>query len=429
METKTTTSFTLSVVAIALAASIGARGASITFNQLDWVSDTGGYTAFNSEWGYARLNFSDADAALFQHGINGYTGFLNVYTEVPGGGDNWAIRNVPIGFQTPQQLAAREGDGFHFNLGIARGSMSLTSLNYRISVDPAPVTTLRGAGSYPQTAPVTKQEMLLGGVGSDDPLDPFDAGGTGQGIPNDAWNYDAFGSADFFNPPPSQRAITGWGTIQPVLIPDRDVPSVDERRNHCSPGSVTRGIHALGRLNPTMNLTDDVGTTQSELSREMGTTEANGTPSIRRMVEGKNRYQQDRGLHIRTRTTRNPVDVANTLGDRGVAEMIVSWGRDRNGQSLGAHAMFVAEVEQTYDANNNLTGYRVRCIDDPRQGDNTAGNRSTWYTFRPDGTMVGGPGTGARLMGFMTETFLPTPGAAVLMSLAGFTAFRRRRSA
>ncbi len=430
MTTLTKTAPLAAALLAALAGSGVCHAATVSFSQYDWVSDSGGYTAFNSEWGYAKMSFTQADAALFQHTDHGYRGYLNVYTEAPGGGQNWAVKNVPIGFQTPADLEAREGDGFEFNLGIQRGSQALTSLGYRVSIDPVPATSAaRGIGPFPTYAGVSKQEVLLGGVGSDDPLDPFDAGGTGQAEPATATNYDANTSGDFFNPPPATRAIIGWGTSSSSLVPDRNVPEVDERRNHCAPGSVTRGIHALRQLNPGMNLTDDVATTQGALAANMGTTERNGTSSINRMVNGKNQYQQDRGLNIQTRVTRNPGDVADTLGRNGVAEMIVNWGTNDRGERMGAHAVYVAEVEREYDANNNLTGYRVRAIDDPRQGDNTAANRSRWYSFRPDGTMIGGPGNGGRLMGFMTETYLPAPGVGSALAFAGLFAARRRRPA
>jgi hypothetical protein len=354
---------------------------------------------------------------------------VNVFTELPGGGENWAVKNVPIRFSSAEELDEREGDGFHFNLGIDRGSMALTSLNYRISVEASPLTTARGGMGPFLSAPVTKQERLVGGEISFDEMGSW-TGGSGQAEPSIAQNYDAEASANFFDPLPGGRAVT-YGSVQSLLLRDRDVVAVDERRNHCAPGAVTRGLHALKRMNPSMPLTDNVAQTQAALAAAMMTTEEEGTSvrPVNKLLEGKNAYVAANRLQVTSSLTMSPGIAADALSRGGVAEIGVFWGKNARGESMGGHRAFVAEIEQTFDANMRLTGYRVRVIDDPRQGDMMAGNTSYWLTFRPDGSLVG-YGAMARLNNFLVENYIvPTPGPAALIAAAGFIAARRRRAA
>lgn len=430
MKTRTNTSLT---VASMLALAAASHAATISFNQYDWLADGGGYTAFNSEWGYASMNWSSSDASMFAHDAEGYYGYVNVVTEVPGGcGTNWAVKNVPMRFASPFDLAQRTGDGFHFNLGIARGTLALSSLGYNVTVSATPATEVmdRGTG-FAGVGPVAKQEILVGGVGSEsgDPDGPY-SGGTGQAAPSLAQNYDGQGEGYF--PLSSEERGQGQGAGGKSIsskVKDADVAKVNEKKNHCSPGSVTRGIHALKTLNPAMPLTDDVATTQSSLATKMGTTEEGGTSSIQKMVDGKNSYVNDKNLGITTNRTSDPCAAYDTIANGGVAEMIVSWGKNGENKSMGAHAVFVAEIEKTFNADGTLKSWRARVIDDPKQDGVAAENRSYWLSFGSDNALKG-YGTGAKLMGFMTETYaVPTPGTGALLTLAGLIAARRRRDA
>lgn len=429
MKTRTNLSMTAASI---LALACGAGAASISFNQYDWLANGGGYTAFNSEWGYAGLNWSASDASMFSQDADGYYGFVNVYTETPGSGAaNWAVKNVPVRFTNPADLEGRVGDGFTFNLGISRGSAALSSLGYNVSVSATPATevTDRGTG-FSSIGPVSKQEILVGGVGSEpgDPDGPF-SGGTGQAAPWIAQNYDGEGDSSFFIGSSERGAGQGPGgkSIQ-SKVKDADVVKVNEKDQFCSPGSVTRGIHALKKLNPTMTLTDNVATTVATLGANMGTVEGQGTASIANMVTGKNAYVTANNLGIQTNRTTDPCAVYDVISAGGVAEMIVSWGKNGEGKSLGAHAVFVAEIEKTFGANGVLKSWRARVIDDPKQDGVAAENRSYWLSFGADNSLKN-QGTGARLMGFMTETFVPTPGAGGLLVLAGLISARRRRAA
>lgn len=417
--------FTNVLAGLSITVLVNAAGAAaINFQQYDWLSDTGGYTAFNSEWGYAALHWTASDASMFSVDSEGYYGFVNVYTELPGGGSNWAVKNVPMRFSSPHELASRAGDAFHFNLGIPRGSTALSSLGYNISVTSVPTLDVPDTGTgFSNFGPVAKQEILVGGVGSEpsDPDGPF-SGGTGQAAPSFAQNYDGEGTLD------SLRGGGGQGVKRAKsVLGDGNVPKVNEKKNHCAPGSVTRGIHGLKAIHG-LTLTDNVQQTVDALAGNMATTEANGTATIQKMVDGKNTYVTDKNLNITTTRSTDPCAVYDVLRANGVAEMIVNWGKNAENKSMGAHAVFVAEIEKTMNADGTVRSWRARVIDDPKQDGVAAENRSYWLSFGGDNSLRG-YGTGARLMGFMIENVIPTPGTGTLLMLAGLAAARRRRNA
>jgi hypothetical protein len=425
MKTRTNTLTTAASI-LALACASGA--ATISFNQYDWLADTGGYTAYNSEWGYAGVNWSPSDASMFAQDADGYYGFLNVFTEIPGGGTNLAVKNVPMRFSSPAELAARAGDGFQFNLGIARGSLALSSLGYTVSVSSNPISEadVGPRGGFSATGAVTKQEILIGGVGSEpgDPDGPFD-GGTGQAAPSFAQNYDGQGTITNST---DERGGGGTGVKRArSVLGDGNVPKINEKKNHCAPGSVARGIQGLKAIHG-LTLTDDAQQTCDKLATNMGTTEAGGTATIQKIVDGKNTYVTDKSLNINTTRSTDPCAVYDALRASGVAEMIVKWGKNDEGKSMGAHAVFVAEIEKTMNADGTIKSWRARVIDDPKQDGVAAENRSYWLSFGGDNSLKG-YGTGAALMGFVVETVVPTPGTGALLALAGIVAARRRRAA
>lgn len=416
------------LASLSLGVLVNAAGAaSMSFNQYDWLADGGGYTAFNSEWGYGQVHWSTSDAALFAQDSEGYFGFLQVHTEIPGGGFNHAVKNVPMRFSSPIDLAARAGDAFQFNLGIARGSMSLSSLPYNISITTSPVSTTEVGprGGFGSVGAVTKQEILVGGAASEpgDPDGPV-SGGTGQAAPSFAQNYDGEGTITTAG----ERGGGGTGVKRAqTKLGDGNIAKVDEKKNHCVPGSVARGIHGLKAMHG-LALTDNAQQTTAALAGNMGTTEANGTGYFGPMVNGKNQYVTAKNLNITTVQSNDPCAVYDALRAKGVAEMIVRWGKNAAGQDQGAHSVFVAEIEKTMNADGTVKSWRARVIDDPKQGDGTAENRSYWLSFGADGSMKG-HGTGAKLAGFVIETVVPTPGSGTLLMLAGLVAARRRRTA
>lgn len=424
---KTRTNNTLTVASI-LALAAATNAATITFNQYDWLADGGGYTAYNSEWGYAGMSWSASDASMFAQDSEGYFGFVNVYTEVPGSGGaaNWAVQNVPVRFSSPAELQARQGEGYHFNLGIPRGSTAVSNLGYNVTVSSVPLSTMddRGTG-FSNSGAVTKQEILVGGVGSEpgDPDGPF-SGGTGQAAPSFAQNYDGEGTIATSG----ERGGGGTGVKRAKsVLGDGNVPKVNEKKNHCAPGSVARGIQGLKAIHG-LTLTDNAQQTADALAANMGTTEASGTATIQKMVDGKKTYTDAKNLNINTTRSTDPCAVYDALRANGVAEMIVKWGKNEAGESMGAHAVFVAEIEKTMRADGTVDSWRARVIDDPKQDGVAAENRSYWLSFRSDNSLKG-YGAGAALMGFMIENVVPTPGTGTLLMLAGLVAARRRRDA
>jgi hypothetical protein len=104
-------------------------GAEISFNQIDWLNESGGYTAQNSEWGMANIQLTNSDVDLFSYtpGV-GYQGFVNLSTQLSTQlfeDPNWAVQNLPITFTNRSELSGRLSESMTFDLGISRGSMNL----------------------------------------------------------------------------------------------------------------------------------------------------------------------------------------------------------------------------------------------------------------------------------------------------------------
>ncbi len=217
-------------------------GISVSFNQLDWLNETGGFTAQSSEWGVANIQLSSADAALFTFvpGV-GYQAFINVSTElqIPGSSQNWAVQNLPIAFGAPSDLNGRLPEGATFDLGIARGSLNLQSLGssairYGLSVSATTATSMPVLAG--PALGVLTAEALFGGEA--DLTDSY-SGSSGKAIPLPAQNFIGALAGE-------KQSLVGK-----IFGKESDIPSVDEEKNGCAPGSVARSLRAspLGRHN------------------------------------------------------------------------------------------------------------------------------------------------------------------------------------
>jgi hypothetical protein len=110
-------------------------------------------------------------------------------------------------------------------------------------------------------------------------------------------------------------------------------------------------------------------------------------------------------------------------------EAMIYWGTDANGRSQGGHAAFISEIICIKNpTTGQTTGYKVVIIDDRPQGDGMAGNTSTTLEFGPTGALAG-YGTGASMIGFQIEMWVPEPSGVALMfvALAGVLQGARRR--
>ena len=135
----------------------------VTFNQVDWLDNNGGYTSEKSDWGEVTVQFSSADSSLFTHTGSSFVGYVNIVTTVPGGSsNNWAVVNAPVVFNNLGKFDGGFTKALFFDLGVPRGSIRVTSLQYRLTVDGAPLglvplgpMTVSGVGV---------SELLFGGM-------------------------------------------------------------------------------------------------------------------------------------------------------------------------------------------------------------------------------------------------------------------------
>src|SRR5437870_5935309 len=123
----------------ALAAVTAPAYAGETFSQVDWLNQTGGFQAQNSEWGLVDLTLTNSEFAQLTPFSGGFYGFLNVVTNT-GTGVNWAVQNKIIIVANPTELTSRGTEEIPFNLGTARGQ-HVSGLQYGVSITPAAVAS------------------------------------------------------------------------------------------------------------------------------------------------------------------------------------------------------------------------------------------------------------------------------------------------
>jgi len=374
-----------------------ARAVDLAFRQVSWSdnSGTGAWVSRHSDWGRVEISLSAADQGLFQPmtvgGVSGWGGFLNIVTDSSGLSD-WNVSNLPIFFTAGSELDGRLPQGVLFDLGVAP-STPVTGLNYLLTVDPAPLAAMPAGALQPAT--VTEFGVSVGG----DNLwlrDAFIEGG-GQTTPQPAKNAEGAKPAEKI------------GSVAKIAIEEKNVAAVSEDANSCAPGSVARSIKYMAAANPSVKVTDDAQKVYGDVRTAMGTT-ASGTATAD-ILSGKNTYVSNNKLPVTSTQTTDFKKAMETLKNKGDVEIGVFWGTKADGKSLGAHRAFVAEIQEIQDASGNTTGYLVKIIDDPKQGDGTAANSTTTLKFDAAGNLVQmdgkGAATGAKLINFQTEDVQP----------------------
>ena len=396
---------------VAVVFAIGAVPANaivMNFYQLDWLDDSGvpgSYIAQDSDWGRVEIGLSSADDYLFHpmtlpgedfydpsDDIVGRGGYINIVTNSSGSGDAWDIYNLPIFYEDPAELDGRLPQGALFDLGITSGAVDVTGLNYGYTITPTPLST---TGSIPIgssiSAPVVPYEILVGGDNLYFCGELMECGG--KTTPPKAKDLKAVES----NEQVSDRAS--------IAIAEKDVAAVNEDKNGCAPGSVARSIKYMADANSNVTVSANANTVYGDLKTAMGTT-ASGTKTSN-ILSGKNTYVKNNNLPIISTQTNSFKKAIKTLKDKGDVEIGIRWG-SKDGKSLGAHRAFVSEVQEITDAAGNVTGYVVKTIDDPKQGDGTAANKTHTARFDANGKLIqydgaAPTGTGAGLINFQTE--------------------------
>jgi len=383
------------VVTLAALAGVAIRavdGADLAFEQISWLDHAGAsYTSRYSDWGEVKLSLSSADHSLFHpmtvEGVAGYGGFVNIVTDAAGSAD-WEVRNLPIWYTDPLELDGRLPQGVSFDLGVSPGTI-VSGLNCYYTVNPAPLA-LMPAGTF-VSKPVTEFSQLLSGDNLW--LGTVLLQGGGLTSPQAAMDFPGAESGEVI------------GSSAKIAIPEKDVAAVNEDKNGCAPGAVARSIKYMADAHPNVNVPDSAQTVYGQLRTDMGTTAAGtDTPDI---LSGKNTYVRNHNLPITSTQTKSFKKAMDTLKNKGDVEVGVRWGQKADGTSLGAHRAFVTEVQELQDANGNTTGYVVKTMDDPTQGDGTAANSTHTMKFDANGKLLQydgkGAATGAGLINFQTE--------------------------
>jgi hypothetical protein len=357
-----------------------------------------------------------------QHKIlNGYQGFINVSTQlqIPGSSQNWAVQNLPIAFVNPSELNGRLAESTTFDLGIVRGSINLESLSnaimsFGLAISATPVNSMP-AISY---APIGIQtlQVLFGGVAD---TEGGSSGSSGRVIPLPAQN--------FVGALPGEKQ----STVGKIFGEESAIPAVDEEINGCAPGSVARSLKYMAAQNGltvpgTVQDVYDVLKDSDHMKTSLG---EDGTGTLVSMTKaGKDKYVKEKELGINTKQTKDVEEAKKTLKNKGDVEISVRFkGKDENGNDIyWGHMAFVSEIIDLTDEQGNPTGYTVKYIDDAKQGDGLASNKTHTVTFNSDGT--GRASNVVRLINFQVET-VPEPGtlALLVVGLIGIASSARKR--
>jgi hypothetical protein len=365
------------------------------------------------------VGLGPADLALFTpDGMGGFFGYLNVLTDLTGPPmptSNWAVQNIPLSFNSAGELSGRLPEGYTFDLGVSPGT-NVPGLNFAASIDANPISSPATMGVPFAGGPVTVQPVnhVFGGFA--DP--PTFAGGTEK------------------EPPPSAQNTMGLTTGQMIHskamigVMEVDVPAINEEINGCAPASAARSIHYLAQKFPAlaMDLATNGETPQGTydiLKGLMNTQLGKGGIGtlLTEFKNGKDRYNNrlTKGSFMTMQiggTVDDAMAAMDALMNMKDVEAMIYWGVNGQGRDMGGHAAFISEIIKIKDAQTGqIIGYQVSVIDDKTQGDGTANNTKTTYTFNAAGALKG-YGAGGRMRGFQIEMWVPEPGGMMLAAVA-----------
>jgi len=379
----------------------------VAFSQVDWRDDAGGFNAFQSEWGLAHVQLTPADLASFTAVPGGYLTYINITTTVPTAApDSWSVQNRPVFIRSTSPEAFSPTYDLHFDLGITRGSSRVANLDYRFALSPAPM--LLAPASAPAASSVGVQPFLFGGL--DLSGSGGGTGGTGGAAPP---------------APPQFPPINPGGTQEKYgAVSDRTkIPAVNEPRNHCAPGALTRSIEYLDNTSDNFDLPDSTDFVLAGLSTSLGTTFSGGTKNSD-ILPGKASYASSKGIPVTTTVTNDISKVIDALNNGADVEALISWGSTAAGKKLGGHMAMVAELLGGFDANGQLQNYYMRTVDDPNQADGVAQNSYRDYEVNFNNN-IAGYFIGTKVDGFVIE-YVPEP--TLLSAVLPVALFMRRQN-
>jgi len=389
-------------IVLVLFAAVPVFSQQVSFYQKSWLDDSaaGTYVSRYSDWGLAEITLTQADAGLFgpmvlDDGTNGWGGYVNLVTLSSGApAPAWNIENLPIFFTDPAELDTRLSQGVEFDLGVTPGTV-VAGLNYYVTIDPNPIASIPGGGF--QGVSVIEQEVLISG-------DVLWLGasvieGAGKTAPQAAENAKMV--------KPNEKIAS----VAKITGGENKIKKVNEGNNGCAPGSVARSIQYMSDNHSNVNVTETPQSTYTDLYGKMKTNNGKNGTWTSDILKGKNSYVNSKGLPITSTQTNNFKKAMETLKKKGDVEIGIFWGKKADGNSLGGHRAFVSEIQEIKDNTGKVTGYVVKIIDDPKQGDGTAANGTTTLRFGADGKLQQkdgkGAANGARLINFQTQNVQP----------------------
>jgi hypothetical protein len=417
----------LSIVAI----SPPARAVSVSFDQVSFQDSSGGNADLNSQSGEAVVSFSPGDASSLAPFGSGYAGYLNVVTSVAGGSNNnWAVNNEPVIFNTAADLGGDLPLSLDIDLGQADGT-AVSSLNYSLSLSPTPLLSQPGG---PLTPASVSTDSIVAGTTTD---------------PNMDGEAEDTGATDTDGAPGGAVPAFKYGTTASIGITSTNVAGINEAFNGCAPGAAARSIAYLGRLYPSLGVTNNAQAIYGSLTNLMNAATgpastnigANAGTSLGGFTNGKNAYFVANNLNIsNTVVTTSFAQAIAALNSSQDVEMAINQGITTIGNRVytnGGHAVFVSQIIPVYSTNAAMTflGWDVNVIDS-RQGINSTSNRMYTVIFNPDGTyQTGSNTTGAALKNFRIEcafNTVPEPSSLAMAALglgalASSVVFRRRK--
>jgi hypothetical protein len=302
----------------------------ITFDQVDWFGSQAPPVA-NSEWGVFAADITP-DTSEF---------YVNVLAST-GGPDTWVVRNLPTLPSTLDPATQRFSTVFDLGLlGLSRGT-DLTSLDYLVTIDPAPRTTPPPSGSM---TTISVGDIIIDAEGRDlgDVL-------TEPGQPADLSSLDFTVLVTDFQ----------WEPVMPNL--DLDNATNPGDLNGCGPAAAANSLKWLGAPDPLRTIFNDIS---SDMGRGAGQPVGDG-----QFIDGKLKYVKDEALGIEVKFQDNGLGGSNRKTTNGTA---VAKGTKPTFEFLRR------ELEQGEDVEIGMTFFRcTRCVSDGN-GDGTtdidAGNK------------------------------------------------------
>lgn len=410
--------------------------------QVDWLRGSGGYLVQDSEWGVASVQFTPADSALLTHDSSGWFGYLQVLTNSSSGvgSNNWAVGNKLMLLASPQELEGRLPEVMQFDLGVPRGT-DVGTIRAHAFLTSAPLAVMPLIDLSPPVfaVPVIEVEWLFGGEADVEPV-VYD-GAAGKEEPGPAVNYK-------INVPAGHVRRSAK-----IKIKESDLEKVSEEINGCGPGAAGRGIKYLKtqfNIATTLSAQElyEVLKTDAYMKTSLGAA-GDGT-AFQRYLEGANKYSTQKCVGYTASRVLLPGTADLELDGKNAVALHVYWGKV-DGKNLGGHVALLTEIITYEDASSTVSNFEAKLVDDGKQGDGTADNRTHWLWFKNTGdndfSLEGGGcgGAGAALKQFsmiakqeqMDQACVPVPGlsarsgvclAVTQVVLAAFILGRRREN-